>query len=61
MCDLYAKAAPIEVVSIAEMLRVAGTLEKVGGELYMSSLMDPSSTKTVEYYAKLPVKQLHRN
>ena len=54
MCDLYAKAAPIEVVSIAEILRVEGNLEKVGGELYMSSLMESvTSTKTVEYYAKM--------
>jgi replicative DNA helicase len=51
---LVDKGIPVELLSLSEELRRAGSLEEVGGAAYIASLMDgvPKSLN-VEYYAKI--------
>jgi replicative DNA helicase len=51
---LVDKGVPVELLSLSEELRRAGSLEEVGGAAYIASLMDgvPKSLN-VEYYAKI--------
>lgn len=51
---LVDKGLPVDLLSLAEELQKAGTIEDVGGATYLSSLMDgvPKSLN-IEYYAQI--------
>lgn len=51
---LYGQATPVDSVTITEHLKSHGELDKVGGVLYISSLLDEVPTSAnIEYYAKI--------
>jgi len=52
--DLFAKGDPVDLVSVAEILRQQGRLEQVGGIATISEIArSVPSAANVEYYAKL--------
>ncbi|HOJ92234.1 MAG TPA: replicative DNA helicase [Dictyoglomaceae bacterium] len=52
--DLFEKALPVDLVSVTEELRNRNILEKVGGSVYVASLLDVVPTAAnVEYYAHI--------
>ena len=52
--DLHEARKPIDKVSVAELLRSRGQLERCGGPSYLSSLMESVQTvKSAEHYAKV--------
>jgi replicative DNA helicase len=51
---LYGQATPVDSVTITEYLKSHGEIDKVGGVLYISSLLDDVPTSAnIEYYAKI--------
>ena len=51
---LYGQATPVDSVTITEYLKSHGEIEKVGGVLSISSLLDEVPTSAnIEYYAKI--------
>jgi replicative DNA helicase len=51
---LYGQATPVDSVTITEYLKSHGEIEKAGGVLYISSLLDEVPTSAnIEYYAKI--------
>jgi len=60
---LYGQATPVDSVTITEYLKSHGEIDKVGGVLYISSLLDDVPTSAnIEYYAKIvEQKSLLRN
>jgi len=51
---LYGQATPVDSVTITEHLKSHGELDKAGGVLYISSLLDEVPTSAnIEYYAKI--------
>lgn len=54
MLELARKNEPIDLVSLAAVLREQGQLDSIGGPGYLSELVDQVPTSTnIEYYAKL--------
>ena len=52
--DLYAKSAPIDLVTVAEILNSRGELEQAGGAIYLSQLAQAVVTgANAEYYAEI--------
>ncbi len=63
MLELYEKEEPIDLVTLSDLLRKKGELEKIGGATYLSSLVDDFPiTANASYYAKVvKEKALLRN
>src|SRR5215813_14576780 len=63
MLDLFEKGEPIDIVTISQYLKDAGTIENIGGRQYLTDLaMSVATTANVEYYAKVVhEKSLVRN
>ena len=53
MLAVREREVPIDVVTLAEELRRRGSLERVGGFSYLSSLNVPQTPGTMSYYARL--------
>lgn len=54
LLNLFDRGIPIEVTSVAEELRKAGFLEKIGGLSYLSNLATAvATTSNAKYYAKI--------
>lgn len=54
VCALFERTEPFDPLSVAEELRRAGNLERVGGAVYVSGLMDAvPSMSAVEHYARI--------
>lgn len=54
MVELYAKGSPIDFLTVKENLKLRSMLEKVGGEAYLSSLIDTvPTTSNILSYAKI--------
>jgi replicative DNA helicase len=52
--DIYDRGTPVDLVTLAEALRQRGTLESVGGGIYISDLsMSVPSTANVRYYIRI--------
>ncbi len=52
--ELYSQSIPVDIVTITEHLKSKGELDKVGGAVYLSSLLDEVPTSAnIEYYAKI--------
>jgi replicative DNA helicase len=52
--DIYDRGTPVDLVTLAEALRQRGTLESVGGGVYISDLsMSVPSTANVRYYIRI--------
>ena len=54
MRDLFESNQPVDLVTLGEVLRKNGTLEKVGGPAYLAQLTDAVGTAAnAEYYARI--------
>ncbi|MBN1423145.1 replicative DNA helicase [Candidatus Fermentibacteria bacterium] len=54
MLGLQAKGVPIDLVTLQESLRAAGSLDAVGGLLYLTELLEHVATAAnVDYYARI--------
>lgn len=54
MLELYGRGKPIDFLTVKENLKLRGTLEKVGSDEYLTSLIDMvPTTSNVEAYAKI--------
>ena len=54
MVDVYAKGDPIDFLTVREALKLRNALEKVGSDVYLSSLIDNvPTTSNVEAYIKI--------
>src|SRR5207247_7643707 len=54
MFDLYQRSAEIDVLTLREELDRAGSVEKIGGSAYLTSLLDAvPDVGNVEHYAKI--------
>jgi len=54
MSELSEKAEPIDLVTVAEAMRVSGALEKVGGVAFIASIANSLPTAAnIEHYAKI--------
>ncbi len=54
MLEIYDQGKPIDLVTVVETLRQRGTLEGVGGSIYISDLsMAVPSTANVKYYIRI--------
>lgn len=52
--DLFAKNAPVDIVTVSEDLKEKGNLDKVGGRAYVNDLaINVASTANVDFYAKI--------
>ena len=52
--QLYEEGEPADLVTVRERLKGNGTLEAVGGEVYLAELLDEvASTANVEHYARI--------
>jgi len=52
--ELYSQSTPVDIVTITEHLRSKGELDKAGGVVNVSSLLDEVPTSAnIEYYAKI--------
>jgi len=52
--ELSRKHEPVDLVTLSNLLKLQGTLEKVGGEEYLGSLLDAASTSAgAPYYAQI--------
>jgi replicative DNA helicase len=52
--DLYNRSTPVDIVTITELLKSKGDLDKAGGVVNISSLLDEVPTSAnIEYYAKI--------
>ena len=54
MVDVYAKGDPIDFLTVREALKLRGSLEKIGADAYLSSLIDNvPTTSNVDAYIKI--------
>ena len=54
MLELFGRGKPIDFLTAKENLKLRGTLEKVGSDIYLSSLIDMvPTTSNIEAYAKI--------
>jgi len=54
MLELFGRGKPIDFLTVKENLKLRGTLDKVGGDMYISSLIDMvPTTSNIEAYAKI--------
>lgn len=54
MLELFGRGKPIDFLTVKENLKLRGTLDKVGGDMYVSSLIDMvPTTSNIEAYAKI--------
>ena len=54
MLELYNRSAPVDIVTLNGYLKDTDQLEKSGGVVYVSSLLDEAPTSAnIEYYAKI--------
>ena len=52
--ELYRQSVPVDIVTITDFLKSNGTLDKAGGAVYLSSLLDEVPTSAnIEYYARI--------
>jgi replicative DNA helicase len=52
--ELYNRSTPVDIVTLSEYLKLAGNLEKAGGVVNISTLLDEVPTSAnIEYYAKI--------
>ncbi|UCB45909.1 MAG: replicative DNA helicase [Spirochaetota bacterium] len=52
--DLYNRAVPVDIITLNEHLKSNDELDKAGGVIYVSSLLDEVPTSAnIEYYAKI--------
>jgi len=52
--SLYQKGEPADLVTVREELKAAGHLEGIGGEIYLTELLDEvATTANVHYYARI--------
>jgi len=52
--DLYNRSIPVDIITITDHLKSVGFLEKIGGAVYISSLLDEVPTSAnVEYYSRI--------
>ena len=52
--ELYNQAIPVDIITLNNYLKNSNELEKVGGVVYVSSLLDEVPTSAnIEYYAKI--------
>jgi replicative DNA helicase len=52
--ELYNRSAPVDIVTLNDYLKGIDQLEKAGGVVYVSSLLDEAPTSAnIEYYAKI--------
>ena len=52
--ELYNRSAPVDIITLNDHLKSTDELEKAGGVVYVSSLLDDVPTSAnVEYYAKI--------
>jgi len=58
--DLYEKGEPIDLITVAEQLKVRGSLEAVGGLEYLTNLASlVSTTANAKHYAKIVEENLY--
>ena len=61
MAELYNARQPIDAVTISDVLQRSGDLERIGGALFLSDLLDSvPSAANVEYYAEVVVEHASR-
>jgi len=54
LLDLYNRSTPVDIVTVTEYLKSSGDLQKAGGVVSISSLLDDVPTSAnIEYYAKI--------
>src|SRR5207247_1929093 len=54
MADLFAKSEPIDIISVSTKLREHGKIDNIGGNAYLTSLINSVPTAThVSNYAKI--------
>jgi len=52
--ELYNRSTPVDIVTLSEYLKLTGNLEKAGGVVNISTLLDEVPTSAnIEYYAKI--------
>lgn len=58
MREMFEKSIPIDVITLAEMLRKKGVLEAVGEETYLGELAESIATSAnIEYYAGILIEK----
>lgn len=61
VADLYHAQQPIDAVTISDVLQRSGDLERIGGALFLSDLLDfVPSAANVEYYAEVVAEHASR-
>ena len=56
--DLFAESQPIDILTVAQALRKAGQLERIGGEAKLINLSTRvSSSAHIEYHARIVVQK----
>ena len=59
--ELYNARQPIDAVTISDALQRSGNLERIGGALFLSDLLDSvPSAANVEYYAEVVIEHASR-
>ncbi len=54
LIELYNRSVPVDIVTLTDFLKDSGGLEKAGGVVYVSSLLeDVPTSANIEYYAKI--------
>jgi replicative DNA helicase len=54
LIELYNRSVPVDIVTLTDFLKDSGTLEKAGGIVHVSSLLeDVPTSANIEYYAKI--------
>ncbi len=54
MLDIYRKGDPIDILTVREALKLRNSIEKVGGDVYLSSLVDMvPTTSNIDSYVKI--------
>ena len=61
VAELYQGQQPIDAVTISDVLQRSGDLERIGGALFLSDLLDSvPSAANVEYYAEVVIEHASR-
>jgi len=54
LIELYNRSVPVDIVTLTDFLKDSGGMEKAGGIVYVSSLLeDVPTSANIEYYAKI--------
>jgi len=54
LIELYNRSVPVDIITLTDFLKGTGELEKTGGVLYVSSLLEEVPTSAnIEYYARI--------